>query len=145
MIMVRLIYASKLAADCGVEEIRSILKIARLKNREKAITGVLFYNPLYFMQTIEGPREEINRLYGIIMKDKRHHDVQLLQYKEICKREFAEWSMGYISSTEQDQKIINKYSPSVELSPYEMSGEGAAGFLMDLAENNRNMLDNTPS
>jgi len=143
MIMVRLIYASRLSEKCDVDEIRNILEVSQKKNQEKGITGILCYNPLYFMQWIEGPREAVNQLYNSVLRDDRHTDAQILEYREISAREFESWNMAYVSVNEMDRKILLKYTPDGAFQPYLMNSERTVRFLLDLARTSPLNPDNS--
>jgi hypothetical protein len=50
-----------------------------------------------FTQCIEGPAEALNSLWAALLKDPRHHDIQLLDRSPIGHRSFADWSMAFSS------------------------------------------------
>ncbi|SHJ21216.1 Sensors of blue-light using FAD [Desulfatibacillum alkenivorans DSM 16219] len=141
MTMVRLIYTSQLSENCGVPEVRSILKAARGNNPKIGVTGLLCYDPSHFMQWIEGERNTISRLYHSIAADPLHANVVLLDYGEIFRREFAKWSMAYVNPSDVSQDIIFRYCSGNELNPYSMSAEAARNFLIDIANVKRSSLD----
>ena len=133
MPMVRLIYVSQVTDELDIEGLKEILKIAREKNKEAGVTGVLCYDPKYFMQWLEGPRDHVNRIYAAIVKDPRHENITILDYQEVSRRSFEKWSMAYVSSRKADQDILFKYSARPDFNPSSMSAESATGFLNELA------------
>lgn len=138
MNMVRMIYASQLAAHAGPRDIQDILETAQSNNPGKGITGALCYDDSFFLQCVEGPREAINGLYKKILTDPRATGVTLLEYSDIHERIFASWSMAYVKADELTEQIIMRFSADKRFNPYEMNGRQALGFMVTLArEKNR--------
>ena len=133
--LVRLLYASR-AVD-GIDDafIRSILEESRANNLEHGITGILCTFPKggVFIQALEGGRKAVNRLYGNIVRDRRHSDVTLLDYHEIEERRFAGWLMGNVDLNKVNRSSILRYSEKAELDPFSMSGPRALALLEELA------------
>jgi hypothetical protein len=131
--LVRLLYVSK-AADGKVtpELTESIMASARAYNLENGVTGVLCYGGDIFIQAIEGGRDEINRLYGMILRDGRHCDVVLLHYEEIQERRFGGWTMGHVNLAKLNTSVVLKYSEKPQLDPYRMSGRVSMALLDEL-------------
>ena len=133
--LVRLLYASR-AVD-GIDEsfIRSILEESRANNLEHGITGILCTYPEggAFIQLLEGGREAVNRLYGNIVRDRRHAEVTLLDFAEIQERRFASWKMGNVDLNKVNKSSILRYSDKAELDPFSMSGRSALALLEELA------------
>jgi hypothetical protein len=133
--LVRLLYASR-AVD-GIDEafLRSILEESRANNLEHGITGILCTHPAggVFIQALEGGREAVNRLYGNIVRDRRHAEVTLLDFAEIEERRFASWKMGNVDLHKVNKSSILRYSDKAELDPFSMSGRSALALLEELA------------
>ncbi len=130
--LVRLLYASRLAPGSDVGVIDSILAQARAKNPALGITGVLCYGGSVFMQVLEGGRAPVNALYGTIVRDKRHHDVTLLSYDEISERRFGGWTMGQVNLTKINPSILLKYLEKPELDPYSVPGRASLALVEEL-------------
>ena len=92
--LVRLLYASRLADTESTTATESILAQSRTHNPASGITGILCYGGGIFLQALEGGRMQVSELYGHIQKDVRHKDVVLLHYEEIMERRFGGWTMG---------------------------------------------------
>ena len=135
MFLIRLIYASAVSDEFDHDEIESILEVTRQKNRESHITGLLCFNNKFFLQCLEGSRSRVNQTYQRILNDPRHHDVVMLDYKEIYKRDFDNWIMGYVPKTALTRNLNMRFSPSPDFNPYEMSGESAHRMLLALRDN----------
>ena len=92
--LVRLLYASRLADSEPASATDAILAQSRSHNPACGITGILCYGGGIFLQALEGGRMQVSELYGHIQKDVRHKDVVLLHYEEILERRFGGWTMG---------------------------------------------------
>ena len=129
--LVRLIYASR-AADDSAAAIEAILTQAREHNPASGITGVLCYGGGVFLQAIEGGRSQVSALFGHIQRDPRHQDVELLHYEEIDERRFGGWTMGQVNLSRINHAIVLKYSETIELDPYAVSGKMSLALLQEL-------------
>ncbi len=132
MFLVRLIYVSQATELFRPDQIEKILVSARQSNAEKDVTGALFFSRKYFLQCLEGSRSAVNETYHRILRDGRHENALLLQYQEIDRREFSEWSMAYLPESSKLAPLIKTYSRSAILEPYNMSGESCHQFLIAL-------------
>ena len=129
--LVRLLYASR-AVDTSPEAIEAILAQSRQHNPACGITGVLCYGGGIFLQAIEGGRSAVSDLYGHIQRDARHKNVELLHFEEIAERRFGGWTMGQVNLSKINASTILKYSETVELDPYKMSGKVSLALLEEL-------------
>lgn len=132
-ILVSMTYASRANPNVSAKDFNEILKQAQKNNAANGITGMLIFNKDYFLQTIEGPRAQINRLLYSLIADQRHHDLQLLETRELKHREWSKWSMNYASPTETNAAVYLKYSTTVNFNPYLLSSEAAANLMRELA------------
>lgn len=129
--LVRLLYASR-ATDTSPEAIEAILAQSRQHNPGSGITGILCYGGGIFLQAIEGGRSAVNALYGHIQRDKRHQQIELLDYEEISERRFGGWTMGQVNLSKLNTSILLKYSERPELDPYAVSGKVSLALLEEL-------------
>lgn len=132
-ILVSMTYASRANPDVSAKDFNEILKQAKENNVSNGITGMLTFNKDYFLQTIEGPRAQINRLLYSLIADQRHHDLQLIETRELKHREWAEWSMNYASPTEANAAVYLKYSTTVNFNPYLLGAEAANNLMRELS------------
>ena len=130
--LVRLLYASRLADTESATATESILAQSRNHNPASGITGILCYGGGIFLQALEGGRQQVSALYGHIQKDVRHKDVVLLSYGEIEERSFGSWTMGMVNLAKLNTSIVLKYSEKPELDPYAVSGSVALALLQEL-------------
>jgi hypothetical protein len=88
-------YMSNQANVLNEKDIENLLFQVREKNKKLAITGLLLLIQGKFIQYIEGPSDEIEKVYIKIKKDPRHNDLLLLDKGKLKKRLFSDWSMAY--------------------------------------------------
>jgi FAD-dependent sensor of blue light len=129
--LVRLLYASRVV-DPSVAVIEDILAQSRQHNAACGITGILCYGGGVFLQAIEGGRSAVNALYGHILRDPRHRDVELLHFEEIVERRFGGWTMGQVNLSRLNTSILLKYSEKPELDPYAVTGRMSMALLEEL-------------
>jgi hypothetical protein len=134
MFLTRLVYISTISDQFTEDDIEEILQSARISNSKNNVTGMLCFNRKYFLQCIEGSRTKVNQTYHKILNDKRHHNIIMIDYKEINSREFSDWSMGYMPESSLTHPLNLKFSGTPEFEPYEMSGESAHGMMLNLKD-----------
>ncbi|QIR14669.1 BLUF domain-containing protein [Shewanella aestuarii] len=135
MYLTRLIYASSVTGIFNESSLEDILKKARLHNAKQGITGMLCFSNNYFIQCLEGSRESVNETYNKILKDTRHSNIVIIDYSEICSREFSSWDMAYVPATKNMEPINLKFTTSTEFNPYNISGSAAFLMLLELRNN----------
>ena len=133
--LVRLTYTSRATEALTAAAMDAILASSRKNNPGNGITGVLCTNNYIFLQMLEGGRKEVNETYNRIAADKRHQDVQILNFEEITERKFAVWSMGKVSFDRVNMAILLKHSAKPVLDPYSVSGRVSVALLEDLMAN----------
>lgn len=84
------------------------------------------------MQLLEGGRSAVNATYAKILRDPRHHDVELLLYDEIAERKFASWTMARANLEKVNLAVLLKYSERPTLDPYAVSGRASLALLEEL-------------
>ena len=94
----RIHYISSFVEDMSDDEIEELASQAAKKNAENDITGVLMAKGGVFFQIIEGPEENIDKLFTNILKDIRHEKIITLgiQIGDL-KRLFPNWHMKEIN------------------------------------------------
>ncbi|MBD5769455.1 BLUF domain-containing protein [Marinomonas colpomeniae] len=132
--MVRLIYTSTITDKFEVSDIARILKIAREKNKAIDVTGLLSFNRRFFLQCLEGERDQVNQIYHKIATDPRHKIPVIIDYQEITHREFDVWSMGYLQDVESLRELFYKHTKSINFDPYKMNGDTAKALLIDIRD-----------
>jgi hypothetical protein len=140
MHIVRLVYVSKMKTGYGPNDVLKIVDISEKNNRKLGITGALCFGPRYFLQCLEGPRVEINKLYNKIVADERHTDVTLLYYADIEERLFDEWAMAYVKTNEITDQLVFRFSATKHFDPYGFSANQAIRFLQAVIAEKKNTI-----
>lgn len=135
--LIRLIYASRVAANVSPTALRDILATSQRNNQRDGITGALVFTGSVFLQCLEGDREMVNKTYHRIVPDDRHKDPQILSFTEVNQREFSSWSMGYLAYTAQNRHHFLRYSPNAQFDPYQCGAASLENMLKDLVESAR--------
>jgi hypothetical protein len=92
--LVQLVYVSEPVGldDAGLAR---ILVTSRERNRLRGVTGMLLCGSARILQVLEGPRDDVQRLYARIEQDPRHQHCRILLNRTVRSRDFADWSMGF--------------------------------------------------
>lgn len=130
--LVRCLYASRVAAPLPAAILDQILLQSRRNNPQRGITGLLCFTSDVFVQVLEGGRDEVCDLYNAIVRDERHSKVRLLGYEEIDERRFGNWTMGQVDAKAMNPSLLLKYSKTATLDPFAITGQATMALLMDL-------------
>jgi EAL domain-containing protein (putative c-di-GMP-specific phosphodiesterase class I) len=95
----QLIYRSHALTGLSDVELEKIVSTSQLNNKSLNITGILLYADKYFMQVLEGPTREVERLFARIQSDDRHTEVVLVSVHPIHLRRFDQWSMQWVPAS----------------------------------------------
>lgn len=106
--MLRLLYVSQITGGVAEDQIRDILESSRRNNPAQGITGVLVHGGGLFMQVLEGPEENVLRMYVRIIDDKRNGNCQIIHISPADERMFQNWSMGVIRCDPLEFQHINE-------------------------------------
>ncbi len=101
----QLLYISAANHDFTEDELGQLLALARERNQECGVTGMLIYHEGSFIQALEGERNDVEAVYEKIGRDPRHSETRILFRGEIPHRDFASWSMGFYRS--KQSKVEN--------------------------------------
>ena len=118
--LIRLLYISRSVGPQTSTVTGSILKIALTNNRINQITGVLCQGVGFFIQVLEGERNNVNELFLKIANDRRHKNVELISFEEVTLRKYPKWLMAHIDLSEMDPMVALKHP---EFDPYSASGK----------------------
>lgn len=100
--MEQVLYSSVAREGLGSDEVFSIIETASRLNPQRDITGFLIFRDGRFLQLVEGPGSELDRLIDDLLDDPRHHSLEVLERKQAGARCFPNWRMKRVSpSTEQ--------------------------------------------
>lgn len=91
--LVELIYISQATQDMGLSSVFHLFDVCQKKNKGNEITGVLFFEKGHFAQILEGPRENVSKIWKKIQQDPRHKIVRELAFSAIDQRLFPHWAL----------------------------------------------------
>ena len=111
MSLIALVYVSfaqnrKMSDD----ELKNILTKAREKNQQKDVTGMLLYRNGFFVQVLEGDKQQVEDTFKVIRKDPRHNNLLMLYKNNITERSFEDWSMGFSVIDDQTLKSLDGFN-----------------------------------
>lgn len=105
------------------DNIQNILDVARVKNSEVGITGILIYRNGLFLQMLEGEEEAVHELYGKIASDDRHCELKTLFKQEASERLFSFWFMGFARLNDNHLKDVEGILPWDDLAEFMNQGQ----------------------
>jgi len=113
--MYRLVYVSTARDDLSDKDIGDILDVSQSNNHERYLTGFLAHNNRYFMQALEGAREEVDTIFSQILRDDRHFGVVQIIGEQISERAFPNWAMNYFRADDPaGGKMVVRYNDPVD-------------------------------
>lgn len=119
--LVRMLYVSRAVGPQTGTVTANVLATARAQNAAHGVSGVLCQGQGLYLQVLEGERAVVNRLYANLVRDPRHHDVQLLSFEEIPRRRYPTWSMAHVLLADDDAMLRMhhpKFDPYAATGPY---------------------------
>lgn len=108
--LTQLIYTSAAAPGFDPTDLKTILKVARIKNAPRSVTGMLLYTSGSFFQVLEGDDATLMKLFPIIASDPRHTNVIKIIHEPIAHRVFGDWTMGFAEVTPSELTSIEGLS-----------------------------------
>ena len=127
--MHQVIYSSAAVEPFSDSELSQLLAAARVNNDRLGVTGMLLYHEGSFLQALEGDQGVLESLYAKIGKDKRHHRVVALLRRNVERRLFDQWQMGF-AATKSLPKNVPGFSDYLRLRGDPIEGANAAARLL---------------
>ncbi|SFG76300.1 BLUF domain-containing protein [Methylobacterium gossipiicola] len=91
--LLHLIYFSRLNLPAEIparnRAIEDIARHAQKKNEFSVITSFLMVDQNFAVQILEGERTSVTDTFNRIVRDSRHRDVHIVEWREIAKRDFV--------------------------------------------------------
>ena len=98
-LLYNVVYCSRATAGVDSAAVDGIIATARRCNPEHGITGLLVFGSGIFFQWLEGPRDTVSALMGLIRTDTRHeHIVLLSEVEEVRERLCPDWDMELVTT-----------------------------------------------
>jgi len=73
--------------------LQQLLRAAQSRNRSVGVTGVLVHDRGAYFQWLEGPTESLQQIWASILRDPRHHQINVLREEPITERVFRGWDL----------------------------------------------------
>jgi hypothetical protein len=108
--MIHLIYISSATKLMNEVDLLKLLAQSRASNKTNNITGMLLYRNGAFLQVLEGEAKVVDETYRSILADERNTGHYLIERKEITKRQFPDWSMGFEDLSNYRAEELNGFS-----------------------------------
>jgi hypothetical protein len=86
---IALTWASRSLIDPYSPEMLAVLRSAVPRNRALGISAALYFDERTFVQVLEGPRDNVRRVFDTIQRDWRHTDVTMLDEVSVSRRTFS--------------------------------------------------------
>jgi hypothetical protein len=102
--MKHIIYISTATRHLSENDLLELLKVSRQNNAERGLTGILLYAEGSFIQVLEGDDQPLYEVFHAIKHDYRHKNIIAMPEREILKRNFPEWTMGFKSVNANEMK-----------------------------------------
>ena len=106
----RLLYRSRstiAGCDEAVEaEIASLLETSARNNALEGVTGVLLVSAAVFVQALEGPLSGVETVFERICQDRRHFDLEIIDFGVAPTRAFGEWAMRRLHADESIERLL---------------------------------------
>lgn len=89
-----MIYRSRTDLTPSDDAYRHIIDRAKARNFNMDVTGCLYWEDGIFHQWIEGHAAELSIIEQVILSDKNHRNITVLDRGHALEREFEGWSMA---------------------------------------------------
>lgn len=125
------IYTSQLSPGEPASCVADIVRLSKINNKQRGITGLLVFDGDYFCQYLEGSEIVVRDLIETIKRDSRHINFET-RYEGNAEvpRRFENWSIAYATTNQESldrlffnlaglQAVhkLNYLLPSLDLQP----------------------------
>lgn len=115
-----IIYRSHICDDVSVKSLEEMVAGANQINSQANVTGILLFNGTHLFQLLEGPEENVAKIYRHICRDHRHYNVVELLYDYAPARRFGKAGMELfdLRLSEKDevlQAVLDKGTSKYQL------------------------------
>lgn len=97
-----ILYSSLLAPDQPPQVVGRIVTLARARNANDGITGLLVFDGIRFCQHFEGDREQVLALMARLQADRRHTELRVLFEGGLPRRRYQRFEIGLAEVEERD-------------------------------------------
>lgn len=128
----RMIYASRAVLPVLAKfesTVADILAASQRNNARQGVTGLLLAHKGWFVQALEGPRRNVSQVFGVIGRDLRHAQLELLGGGAAASRLFGRWSMCAHAVTPGMGPVLETLELGGDFDPFRMDGDKALALL----------------
>lgn len=103
-------YISDSNINNSINDLKELLRIAKINNSKNQITGVLIHKSNNFLQVLEGDQKHVDALFRRISLDDRHQNIFKLLETSIDERYFEDYKFGFtVINTRNALKNLEDY------------------------------------
>lgn len=95
-----LVYTSTASRPLAKSDLDTILRVARTRNFEEQVTGLLLFIDGKFMQYLEGPKAGVLKIFDLIQGASLHQDIVEISRQPLKRREYGDWSMAFLADVD---------------------------------------------
>lgn len=88
-------YISDSNLNNSLNDLKELLRIAKINNKKNQITGVLIHKSNNFLQVLEGDHINVDLLFKKIRSDDRHQNIFKILETNIEERYFEDYKFGF--------------------------------------------------
>ncbi len=105
--------------DATVED---ILRTSQPNNARMDVTSLLIAYKGWFIQALEGPRRNVSMVFGVIGRDLRHAQLEMLSAGPVSERLFGQWGMCAHAITPEAAPILETLDLAADFDPFQIDG-----------------------
>lgn len=114
----RLLYRSVATGSTeSLLNVATLLGEAQRNNARDDLTGALAAHNGWFVQVVEGRREQLDRLLTRLATDPRHRDISVIDRTPVSDRMFQDWSMANARITPSLKRALDDLVTDPEARP----------------------------
>lgn len=117
-----------------LSQLSGIQQASTRHNAAAGLTGALVFDDLWFVQVLEGPRQNVLQTFERLKDDERHARLTLVLLADIEMRSFGNWRMGLITRNTATLQAFAPYLRDGRLQPHTMLGRQLLNFIIDVSK-----------
>lgn len=107
----RILYRSEATGSTGsLMNMATILAESQRNNDRDGLTGALAAHENQYVQVLEGPSDQLDRLLRRLEGDPRHRDLTVLDRSPVERRSFDGWTMAHARITPELEPMLRVVS-----------------------------------
>ncbi len=95
----------------------NLMRKARKNNKKEGVSGILCFSNGYFLEYAEGSEQSLTNLKNRILCNKQHHELKLIDFSAIEKRQFIDRQFSFIFFEKYDC-LVEQSSEFQEFFPF---------------------------